>query len=179
VPRTVSNQRANRRAIVSRVHFAAQIVDVHIHQVAHRIFVQPPDLLDDRGAADRMPRIPHEEFQQRIPSDSDQWCGPNAGRYGKAIHHQIVHLRAGAHRIRQLSLVVAEMDLVLPRSKELRAAHPELSAPLDHYLRLASDLQHELQRVHMRLLARRSELEAARARLNAASQFVSTLPSAH
>ena len=127
-----------------------------------------------------MPRIPHEEFQQReFLRTQINGVARTLDAMAKAIHHQIVHLRAGAHRIRQLSLVVAEMDLVLPRSKELRAAHPELSAPLDHYLRLASDLQHELQKAHMRLLARRSELEAARARLNAASQFVSTLPSAH
>jgi hypothetical protein len=79
--------------------------------------------------------------------------------------------------VRKLSLVVAEMDLILPRSKELRAAHPELCAPLDHYLRLASDLRTELQNVHVRLLARRTELEAARVQLNAASKFVSTLSS--
>jgi hypothetical protein len=79
--------------------------------------------------------------------------------------------------VRQLSLVVAEMDLVLPRSKHLRAVHPELSAPLDHYLRLASELRTELQKVHLRLLARRTELETARTQLHAASQFVSTLSS--
>ena len=79
--------------------------------------------------------------------------------------------------IRQFSLVVAEMDLVLPRSKELRARHPDLSAPLDHYLRLASDLRTELQKVHAQLTARRTELEAARSQLHAASQFVSALSS--
>lgn len=79
--------------------------------------------------------------------------------------------------IRQLSLVVADMDVVLPRSTQLRAAHPELVAPLDHYLRMVTDLRSELQKVHGRLLARRTELEGARSQLHAASQFVSALSS--
>ena len=79
--------------------------------------------------------------------------------------------------IRQLSLVVAEMDVVLPRSTYLRAAHPELVAPLDHYLRMVSDLRSELQKVHVRLLGQRTELEAARTQLHAVSQFTSALSS--
>jgi hypothetical protein len=82
-----------------------------------------------------------------------------------------------AESVRKLSLVVAEMDFVLPRSKELRAAHPELSSPLDHYVRLAVDLRTELQKVHTVLLSRRAALETARSQLRAASQFVETLSS--
>ena len=82
-----------------------------------------------------------------------------------------------ADTVRQLSLLVAEMDPVLPRSKQLRTAHPELIAPLDHYLRLAADLRGELEKIRMMLLARRSSLEVARAQLHAASQFVDALSS--
>lgn len=82
-----------------------------------------------------------------------------------------------ATTVRQLSLLVAEMDPVLPRSKQLRAAHPELIAPLDHYLRLAADLRGELEKIRMMLLARRGSLEVARAQLHAASQFVDALSS--
>jgi hypothetical protein len=85
------------------------------------------------------------------------------------------HFDAGT--VRELSLLVAEMDPILPRSKQLRAAHPELCAPLDHYLRLASNLRTELDKIQVMLLARRASLEAARTQLHAASQFVNTLSS--
>lgn len=55
--------------------------------------------------------------------------------------------------------------------------HPELAAPLDHYIRLATALRAELDKVQMMLLARRSSLEAARSQLQAASQFVDALSS--
>jgi hypothetical protein len=79
--------------------------------------------------------------------------------------------------VRKLSIVVGQMDPILPRSKELRSAHPELAAPLDHYLRLAADLRADLDKIHMMLLARRDALDAARAHIQAASQFVSALSS--
>jgi hypothetical protein len=46
-----------------------------------------------------------------------------------------------------------------------------------NYLRMVTDLRSDLQKVHVRLLARRTELEGARFQLHAASQFVSTLSS--
>jgi hypothetical protein len=79
--------------------------------------------------------------------------------------------------VRRLSTVVSEMDLVLPRSTEVRLMHPELAAPLDHYSRLAGGLRTELDNVQMMLLARRSSLEAACSHLQAASQFVAALSS--
>ena len=82
-----------------------------------------------------------------------------------------------ASTVRQLSLLVAEMDPVLPRSNQLRAAHPELVAPLDDYLRLAAELRNELEKIRIMLLARRGSLEAARSQLHAASQFVDALSS--
>jgi hypothetical protein len=69
------------------------------------------------------------------------------------------------------------MDLVLPRSTEIRLMHPELAAPLDHYIRLATALRTELDKVQLMLLARRSSLEAVRSQLQAASQFVDALSS--
>jgi hypothetical protein len=79
--------------------------------------------------------------------------------------------------VRKLSAVVKHMDLILPQSSQLRLAYPELAAPLDHYIRLATALRSELEKVQMMLLARRSSIEAARSQLQAASQFVKALSS--
>jgi hypothetical protein len=77
--------------------------------------------------------------------------------------------------VRQLSQVLSEMDLLLPHAKQLRSAHPALCAPLDHYIRLATALRSELEKVNVMLLARRAALESARTYLHAASQFVDAL----
>ena len=106
-----------------------------------------------------------------------------------SVNATLFHLLEETHRslagqadfnvelVRQLSGVVSEMDLVLPRSRELRIGHPELIAPLDHYIRLATGLRSELEKVQMMLLARRTSIEAARSQLHAASQFVDALSS--
>ena len=77
--------------------------------------------------------------------------------------------------VRKLSSLVAEMDPVLSRSRELRAEQPALAIPLDRYVRLATELRSELDKAHMMLLARRSSLDAARAQLHAVGRWTSAL----
>ena len=42
--------RSNQGAVVSGIHFAAQIVDIPIHDVGHGVKIEFPDLLDDGSA---------------------------------------------------------------------------------------------------------------------------------
>src|SRR6266702_1037098 len=56
--------RSNEGAVVSGIHFAAKIVDVHIHDVGHCIKIEFPDLLDDGGAGNGLALVAHKEFKQ-------------------------------------------------------------------------------------------------------------------
>src|SRR6266404_9903785 len=56
--------RANQRAVVSGIHFAAKIVDVDVHDVGQSVEIKFPDLLDDGGTRDGLAFVAHQEFQQ-------------------------------------------------------------------------------------------------------------------
>ncbi len=79
--------------------------------------------------------------------------------------------------VRKLSSLVAEMDPVLSRSRELRLEQPALAIPLNHYVRLATELRSELDKAQIMLLARRSSLDAARTQLLAVGLWTSALSS--
>jgi hypothetical protein len=79
--------------------------------------------------------------------------------------------------VRKLSAVVSEAAPIVGRQSVLRVDHPALAAPLDHYLRLATDLQSELDKINIMLLSRRATLDASRTQLHAVSQFVGALSS--
>jgi hypothetical protein len=42
--------RSNQGPVVSGIHLAAKIIDVHVHDVRHRINIEFPDLLNNGGA---------------------------------------------------------------------------------------------------------------------------------
>ena len=77
--------------------------------------------------------------------------------------------------VRHLSALISEADPLVRHGRNLTIERPELSAPLDHYLRLAGELHSELEKVNIMLLARRSSLDSARSQLHAASQFADAL----
>ena len=56
---------SNQRPVVSGIHLAAKIVDVHVHDVRHRIEIEFPDLFDDGGAGNGLALVAHQEFKQR------------------------------------------------------------------------------------------------------------------
>ena len=83
----------------------------------------------------------------------------------------------GVDQVRAFSQVISEMAPILERAAELRALHPELTAPLDLYRSQLGELHIALQHVHMMLLARRSELGAHHAQVDAVSQWANALSS--
>jgi hypothetical protein len=77
--------------------------------------------------------------------------------------------------VHQLSSVLAQAQPILSLQHQLRIEQPNLVAPLDHYLRLAFELQSELRSVNVMLLSRRASLDSARTQLRAVSQFADAL----
>jgi hypothetical protein len=47
----------------SAVNFVPQAIDVHVHNIAHRIEVDVPDMLDDHRSRHRAPRVSQQKFQ--------------------------------------------------------------------------------------------------------------------
>src|SRR5260370_24155662 len=56
--------RSNEGAVVTRIHLAAKIVDVHVHDVRHGAKIEFPDLLDNGRAGNGLALVPHQEFKQ-------------------------------------------------------------------------------------------------------------------
>jgi hypothetical protein len=81
----------------------------------------------------------------------------------------------GVEQVRSLSEPIAAMALVMERAAELRKLHPEIAGPLDLYKSQLSELQTTLEQVRMMLLARRSQIDAGRAQLEAVSQWANAL----
>ncbi len=55
---------SNQRAVVSGIHFAAKIVDVHIHDVGHGVEIKFPHLLDYGSAGNGLALVAHQKFEQ-------------------------------------------------------------------------------------------------------------------
>lgn len=55
---------ANKWAVIAGVDFAAEIVDVDIHDIGHGVKIEFPHLLDDRGARNGLAFMAHEEFEE-------------------------------------------------------------------------------------------------------------------
>src|SRR5260370_32913359 len=61
---TNTTDRSNQRMAVAGIHFAPQVVDVHVHYIGHRVVIEFPDLFDDDGAGDGLAFVAHQAFQQ-------------------------------------------------------------------------------------------------------------------
>jgi len=55
---------SNEGAVVSGIHLAAEIIDVHVHDVRHGIKIEFPDLLDNSGTGNGLALVAHQEFKQ-------------------------------------------------------------------------------------------------------------------
>ncbi len=47
---------SNEGRVITKIHFSPEVVDIDIHDVGHGVHIKPPDLLENRGAGDRLPR---------------------------------------------------------------------------------------------------------------------------
>src|SRR6266478_4458958 len=56
--------RSNQGPVVSGIHLAAKIIDVHVDDVRHGIKIEFPDLLDNSGAGNGLALVAHQEFKQ-------------------------------------------------------------------------------------------------------------------
>ncbi len=56
--------RSNQGPVVSGIHLAAKIIDVHVDDVRHRIKIEFPDLLNNGGAGNGLALVAHQEFKQ-------------------------------------------------------------------------------------------------------------------
>src|SRR3989442_13666329 len=57
--------RSNEGAVISGIHFAAKIVDVHVDDVGRGVKIKFPYLFDDGGAGNGLALVAQQEFQQR------------------------------------------------------------------------------------------------------------------
>src|SRR6266581_968812 len=72
--------RSNQGPVISRIHLAAKIIDVHIHDVGHCIKIEFPDLLDDGGTGNGLALVAHQEFKQ------SEFLGAEINVVGSAAH---------------------------------------------------------------------------------------------
>ena len=79
--------------------------------------------------------------------------------------------------VRALSRVVSEATPHIQAARAMREEHPELQVALEHYIRMAKELQAELEKAQIMLLGQRHELDAARSHMHAVSQWTSALSS--
>src|SRR6266849_3644231 len=56
--------RSNQCPVVSGIHLAAKIVDVHIHDIGHGVKIEFPDLFNNGGTRNGLALVAHQEFQQ-------------------------------------------------------------------------------------------------------------------
>ena len=86
--------------------------------------------------------------------------------------------------VRRLRDFLSQSDSIAARFSELRRQEPELVPDLDLYKSQLLDLSITLRRIHLMLLAQRTQMESDRARLDAVGQWAATLrqtcdPAAH
>jgi hypothetical protein len=83
----------------------------------------------------------------------------------------------GAEEIRFLREPLEEMQPILDESTNFRGTNPEIAAQLDLYKSQLRELLITVQQVERRLLARRTELTAGRAQIEAVSHWANALSS--
>ena len=86
--------------------------------------------------------------------------------------------------VRRLRNFLSQSGSIAAHFSELRRQQPELVPDLDLYKSHLLDLSVTLRRVHLMLLAQRTQMESDHARLDAVTQWAATLrqtcdPSAH
>jgi hypothetical protein len=82
------------------VDLAAQVTDVDIDDVGEPVVVHIPDVLDDHGAAERTPFVPHHVFEDA------EFLGREFDGFGaadhlapRAVEHQVGHLQFFRRRL--------------------------------------------------------------------------------
>jgi len=61
---TNAPNRSNQDPVVSGIHLAAKIIDVHVDDVRHRVKIELLDLLNNSGAGNGLALVAHQEFKQ-------------------------------------------------------------------------------------------------------------------
>jgi len=84
---------------MSEIHFPPEIVDVDIDHVGHGVQFKLPDLLDNRGAGNGLPRMAHEKFKECIFLGAERdFLTATMNSAGEAFHLEIRDLQNGARR---------------------------------------------------------------------------------
>jgi len=85
--------------VMSEIHFPPEIVDVDIDDVRHGVQFELPDLLDNRGAGNRLARIAHEKFKKGIFLGAERdFVTAALDSVGNAFELEIRNLQNGARR---------------------------------------------------------------------------------
>lgn len=79
----------------------------------------------------------------------------------------------GVENIQKIREPLEEMAGVVAESSKLRELQPDLAGDLDLYKTQLGELQTNLTKIRMMLLARQASMEAGRAQLSAVSQWIS------
>lgn len=79
----------------------------------------------------------------------------------------------GVEEVREIQGPVNEMATLLEEANTVRCTAPEIDEQVTQYKTQLRDLQQTLDQVNVMLLARRASLEASRAQLAAANQWLS------
>lgn len=75
--------RSNEPAVMPKINFAAQVVDVDVDDIGHPIKAELPDLLDNVIAGYRLPFVSHQELEEgkfsgakfdNLPGSVDVMC---------------------------------------------------------------------------------------------------------
>ena len=89
-----ATDRSNQRPLITGIHLAAQIVDVHVHNIGHGVEIELPDVLNDGGSRDGVPLVPHQVFEQ------GKFFGTQLNGTAAALHivcysvdHQIINAK--------------------------------------------------------------------------------------
>src|SRR5712664_2650754 len=90
---------SNEGAIVAEINFVPRVVDINIDDVGHGAQIKLPDLLENRGAGNGLPRVAHEKFKQSIflGAQSD-FVTTALDSVGDAFEFEIRDLQNGARR---------------------------------------------------------------------------------
>src|SRR5258708_33403719 len=56
--------RSNQGPVVSGIHLAAKVINVHVNDIRHRVKIEFPDLLNNSRTGNRLALVAHQEFKQ-------------------------------------------------------------------------------------------------------------------
>src|SRR5580700_11819928 len=87
----------DKGAVITGIHFAAEVVDVHVDHIGRGLEIDLPNLLDDRCAGDGLALVAHEELEETefLGAQIDGVTSPLDG-VGDTIDFQIGNLEHGA-----------------------------------------------------------------------------------